>query len=220
MMANAADKVKDPQIIMPRAFLVAIGVTTLLYISLALVLLSDVSALELEKYADTAVAQAASPLLGHVGYVIVVIGALLATASAINANLFAVFNIMDNMGSERELPKLMNKSLWRQSTWGNIIVVVLIMLMTAALNLGSLASVASATFLICYLAVFVVAIRLRHDIHASLPILIVGTSVMLLVIVGFIYSLWSRGSRALIWIIGAILLSLIVAMVMKRNKTV
>ncbi len=72
-MANAADKVKDPQVIMPRAFLVAIGVTTLLYISLALVLLSDVSALELEKYADTAVAQAASPLLGHVGYVIVVI---------------------------------------------------------------------------------------------------------------------------------------------------
>lgn len=194
MMANAADKVKDPQVIMPRAFLVAIGVTTLLYISLALVLLSDVSALELEKYADTAVAQAASPLLGHVGYVIVVIGALLATASAINANLFAVFNIMDNMGSERELPKLMNKSLWRQSTRGNIIVVVLIMLMTAALNLGSLASVASATFLICYLAVFVVAIRLRHDIHASLPILIVGTLVMLLVIVGFIYSLWSRAA--------------------------
>ncbi len=220
MMANAADKVKDPQVIMPRAFLVAIGVTTLLYISLALGLLSDVSALELEKYADTAVAQAASPLLGHVGYVIVVIGALLATASGINANLFAVFNIMDNMGSERELPKLMNKSLWRQSTWGNIIVVVLIMLMTAALNLDSLASVASATFLICYLAVFVVAIRLRHDIHASLPILIVGTLVMLLVIVGFIYSLWSQGSRALIWIIGAILLSLIVAMVMKRNKTV
>ena len=80
--------------------------------------------------------------------------------------------------------------------------------------------VASATFLICYLAVFVVAIRLRHDIHASLPILIVGTLVMLLVIVGFIYSLWSQGSRALIWIIGAILLSLIVAMVMKRNTTV
>lgn len=218
MMANAADKVKDPAVIMPRAFLVAIGVTTLLYI--ALVLLSDVSALELEKYADTAVAQAASPLLGHVGYVIVVIGALLATASAINANLFAVFNIMDNMGSERELPKLMNKSLWRQSTWGNIIVVVLIMLMTAALNLGSLASVASATFLICYLAVFMVAIRLRHDIHASLPILVVGTLVMLLVIIGFIYSLWSQGSSALMWIIGALLLSLIVAMVMKRNKTV
>lgn len=51
-----------------------------------------------------------------------------------------------------------------------------------------------------------VAIRLRHDIHASLPILIVGTLVMLLVIVGFIYSLWSRGSRALIWIIGSLLL--------------
>ncbi|WP_059215001.1 APC family permease [Escherichia albertii] len=220
MMANAADKVNDPAVIMPRAFLVAIGITSLLYIALALVLLNDVSALELEKYADTAVAQAASPLLGHIGYVIVVIGALLATASAINANLFAVFNIMDNMGSERELPKVLNKSLWRQSTWGNIIVVALIMLMTAALNLGSLASVASATFLICYLAVFVVAIRLRHDIHASLSILVIGMLVMLLVIIGFIYSLWSQGSSALMWIIGTLLLSFIVAMVMKRNKTV
>lgn len=220
MMANAADKVNDPAVIMPRAFLVAIGITSLLYIALALVLLNDVSALELEKYADTAVAQAASPLLGHIGYVIVVIGALLATASAINANLFAVFNIMDNMGSERELPKVLNKSLWRQSTWGNIIVVALIMLMTAVLNLGSLASVASATFLICYLAVFVVAIRLRHDIHASLSILVIGMLVMLLVIIGFIYSLWSQGSSALMWIIGTLLLSFIVAMVMKRNKTV
>lgn len=65
-----------------------------------------------------------------------------------------------------------------------------------------------------------VAIRLRHDIHASLPLLVVGTLVMLLVIIGFIYSLWSQGSSALMWIIGALLLSLIVAMVMKRNKTV
>ena len=93
-------------------------------------------------------------------------------------------------------------------------------LVLTALGAGGTGWLATAGFLICYLAVFVVAIRLRHDIHASLPILIVGTLVMLLVIVGFIYSLWSQGSRALIWIIGALLLSLIVAMVMKRNKTV
>ncbi len=165
----------------------AIGVTTLLYISLALVLLSDVSALSTRicRYRRSAGCFSAARACGlcdrHNQH-------FTGNSFAINANLFAVFNIMDNMGSERELPKLMNKSLWRQSTWGNIIVVVLIMLMTAALNLGSLASVASATFLICYLAVFVVAIRLRHDIHASLPILIVGTLVMLLVIVGFICS--------------------------------
>ena len=52
-----------------------------------------------------------------------------------------------------------------------------------------------------------------------MPILLVGMLVMLLVIIGFIYSLWSQGSSALMWIIGALLLSMIVAMVMKRNKT-
>lgn len=64
------------------------------------------------------------------------------------------------------------------------------MLMTAVLNLGLFVSVVSVIFLICYLAVFVVAIRLRYDIYVSLSIFIVGTLVMLLVIVGFIYSLW------------------------------
>lgn len=41
---------------MLRAFLVAIGVITLFYISLVLVLFSDVSVLELEKYVDIVVA--------------------------------------------------------------------------------------------------------------------------------------------------------------------
>ena len=53
---------------MPRAFLVAIGVTTLLYISLALVLAKRLSALELENMPiPPPVTQAASQLLGHVG---------------------------------------------------------------------------------------------------------------------------------------------------------
>ena len=68
--------------------------------------------------------------------------------------------------------------------------------MTAALKFRLTRQCCQRHLLICYPAVFVVAIRLRHDIHASLPILIVGTLVMLLVIVGFIYSLWSCGSRS------------------------
>lgn len=51
-------------------------------------------------------------LFGYVGYVIVVIGVLLVMVLVINVNLFVVFNIMDNMGSECELLKLMNKFLW------------------------------------------------------------------------------------------------------------
>ncbi|BET81864.1 Inner membrane transport protein YbaT [Edwardsiella anguillarum] len=220
MMANAADKVRSPATTMPRAFTLAIGVTALLYVTLALVLVSDVPAAQLERYADTAVAQAAYPLLGRVGYTIVAIGALLATASAINATLFAAFNIMASMGSEGELPEAFHRPLWRQSTPGNLTVMALIMLITLLLDLGALANVASATFLFCYLAVFVVAWRLRREIGAAAPLLLCGALVMLLVIVGFIFSLWQQGGPALLWVLGALLLSLALALFFRRGRTV
>ncbi|ELM3737850.1 amino acid permease, partial [Edwardsiella piscicida] len=220
MMANAADKVRSPATTMPRAFTLAIGVTALLYVTLALVLVSDVPAAQLERYADTAVAQAAYPLLGRVGYTIVAIGALLATASAINATLFAAFNIMASMGSEGDLPGAFRRPLWRQSTPGNLTVVALIMLITLLLDLGALANVASATFLFCYLAVFVVAWRLRREIGAAAPLLLCGALVMLLVIVGFLFSLWQQGGPALLWVLGALLLSLALALLFRRGRTV
>ena len=218
MMANAADKVRNPAATMPRAFALAIGVTALLYIILAWVLVSDVPAAELERYADTAVAHAAYPLLGRVGYTIVAIGALLATASAINATLFAAFNIMASMAQKGQLPGAFRQALWRQSTVGNLAVVALIMLMTLLLDLGALASVASATFLFCYLAVFVVAWRLRAIIGASAWLLIGGSSVMMLVIVGFIISLWQQGGTALLWVAAALVLSLVMALLCRRGE--
>ncbi|AOV96003.1 amino acid permease [Edwardsiella hoshinae] len=219
MMANAADKVRNPAETMPRAFALAIGGTALLYIVLALVLVSEVPAAELARYADTAVAHAAYPLLGDVGYTIVAIGALLATASAINATLFAAVNIMASMAQKGQLPGAFRQRLWRQSTVGNLLVVAVIMLMTLLLDLGALASVASATFLFCYLAVFVVAWRLRHTIGASALLLGCGGLVMTLVIVGFVFSLWQQGSVALLWVAAALLISLGMALFCLRGAT-
>ena len=72
MMANAADKAKDPEVIRHGRFCGDWRSHVVLYLAGA-GFVYDVSALE-RKYADTAVAQAASPPSGMWG--MVVIGAL------------------------------------------------------------------------------------------------------------------------------------------------
>ncbi|WP_447888467.1 APC family permease [Serratia fonticola] len=220
MMANAADKVADPHRTMPRAFMLAIGVTIVLYISLSLVLLGNVSASDLAKYADTAVAQAASPILGPIGFTVVAIGALLATASAINATVFSAFNIMSSMGMNGTLPAMFKQTLWRQATRGNIVAAIVVLVLSLSLDLGSLANVASATFLICYLAVFFAAWRLRLQINASSILILCGGGLMLLVFVGFIYSLMQQGLKEAIIIFVALVISWLFALNAKRKSHV
>jgi amino acid transporter len=190
MMANAAADVADPEAVMPRAFFLAIGVTMLLYVALSLVVLGNVAPADLARYADTAVAQAAQPVLGKAGFVAVSVGALLATASAINATVFAALNIMRAMAAHGNLPSLFARPLWRRGTPGLLLSVAVVIVMTVMLDLGSLANVASATFLACYLAVFVCAWRLRVAIAASPVILVIGALVMAAVFTAFMAGLW------------------------------
>lgn len=204
MMANASDKVADPRRTMPRAFMLAIGVTIIFYIALSLVLLGNISPQVLVKHADTAVAQVAYPILGPIGFTIVSVGALLATASAINATLFSAFNIIDSMNVNRILPSVLRNKIWRLATYGNVGTVAIVLLLSLTLNLSSLANVASATFLICYLVVFMVAWRLRVKIKASRLALLTGFILMLLVFIGFIYSLLLQGTSEVLIVLIAL----------------
>jgi amino acid transporter len=197
MMANAAADVRDPERTMPRAFTIAILVTMALYVLLAVVVLGNIPPAELAKYADTAVAQAAVPVLGKAGFTIVAVGALLATASAINATLFSALNIMEAMGKAGTLPAMFARPVWRKGTAGLLLSVGVVLLLTVALNLGALANVASATFLLCYLAVFVAAWRLRREIAASPALLVIGFVTMAVVFGAFVVSLAQSGWTAL-----------------------
>ncbi|MEG1833869.1 MAG: APC family permease [Burkholderiaceae bacterium] len=193
MMANAAADVRDPARSMPRAFMLAIGVVIVLYIVLALVVLGNVSPENLARYADTAVAEAAAPVLGHTGFILVSIAALLATASAINATLFSMINVALNMGQSGALPAIFGHRLLGQGTGGLSILVAIVLVLINFLPLDSIASVASATFLTSYLAVYVAAWRLRREIAANGFLLATGFLLMAVVLAAFLRNMVSAG---------------------------
>jgi amino acid transporter len=207
MMANAAADVLRPERTIPRAFALAIGVVAVLYVVLALVVLGNVTPAQLARYADTAVAEAAQPLLGHAGFVLVSVAALLATASAINATIFSALKIAESMGEGGGLPKMFAHRVIRQGTVGMLWTVGAVLLITNLLPLGALASVASATFLICYLAVFVAAWRQRREARAAAVPLLLGVVSMLVVLGAFLLSLIQSQPVALALVAGSVLLA-------------
>lgn len=207
MMANAAADVARPERTIPRAFALAIGMVAALYVVLALVVLGNVTPAQLARYADTAVAEAAQPLLGRAGFVLVSVAALLATASAINATIFSAMKIAESMGEGGGLPPVFAHRVLRQGTAGMLWTAGAVLLATNLLPLGALASVASATFLICYLAVFVAAWRQRREAQAAALPLALGFVSMLVVLGAFLLSLVQSQPIALALVAGAVLLA-------------
>jgi hypothetical protein len=97
------------------------------------------------------------------------------------------------MGQRGALPAVLVRPLLGQGTTGLLALLAIILVLTNFLNLNAIASVASATFLACYLAVFVAAWRLRREIAASATLLASGFAVMAVVFGAFIASLVRGG---------------------------
>ena len=184
-MANASGEVSKPAATIPRAIYGAIAFVVLLYVAVSVIVLGNVSQGDLVKYADTAVAQAARPVLGNVGFVAVSIAALLATASAINAVLFSGMNIALGLGKERKLPSAFKLLLRGKLSLGVTFAIAGVLVMINFMDLSSIADVASAAFLITYLAVFVAHWRLAEETASSRPVIVVGFLLMATVLIAF-----------------------------------
>ncbi|MDD1781927.1 APC family permease [Enterovibrio sp. ZSDZ35] len=193
LMASASADVTNPEKDMPRAFMLAIGLVIVLYVVLALVVLGNVSPEDLIKYTDTAVAQAAAPILGSFGFFLVSLAALFATASSIVANIFSMLNVSKEMGGSGILPPVFRKTLLAGGSQGFFLLIALVMLLTNFFNLSFIANVASATFLACYIAVFVVCWRRRKECHANAILLVLGFVFMVGIFTTFIAEMIMAG---------------------------
>ena len=198
MVTNAAGSVPNPKQTIPRAIYLAISVVIVLYVGLAVVVLGSVSTADLARHADTAVAQAARPVLGQAGYLIVAVGALLATASGVNAWVFTAMQISDAMAKAHQLPRMFGQPLWRQGTRGLLLAVAAILLAINVFDLNALARIASATFLIAYMAIHVAHWLLAAETKGSRLLIAIGFLSMAVVLALFLWTTaleepWSFG---------------------------
>jgi amino acid transporter len=188
VIADAVGSVDNPKRTIPHAIYLAIGAVILLYTGLAIVVLGSVSPAALAQHSDTAVAEAARPVMGHAGYVIVSLGALLATASGVNAWLFSAIKMALALANAGQLPRIFNQSVWRGGTRGALLAIGGILLVTNLFDLSALARISSATFLITYLAVHIAHWRLIDQTRGSRWLVAIGFVTMAAVLGSFLWT--------------------------------
>ena len=82
----------------------ALSVTTVLYVLIALGVFGTLTVPEVVGYGETAIAEAARPTLGDAGFTMMAIAALLATSSSVNATLYASGGLTSMLAGAGQFP--------------------------------------------------------------------------------------------------------------------
>jgi len=147
VITNTVEDMQNPKKTMMRAMTIAILLVAALYIFTSLAVLGNLSLAEVIKAKDYALAEAAKPIFGEMGFKIMAATALLATASAINATLYAATEIGYTMAKEGDLPEIYTYNI--HSSYGGLIVSgLLIVPMIIFLNLSEVTTIAALVVLI------------------------------------------------------------------------
>ena len=147
VITNTIEDMENPEVTMMRAMIFSILLVAVLYVLTSIAVLGNLSLDEVLKTQDYALAEASKPIFGEWGFKIMAITALIATASAINATLYAVSEIGYSMAKEGNLPKIYEYNIYN-SYEGLIISAVLIVPMILFFNLAQITTVATVVMLI------------------------------------------------------------------------
>ena len=149
LIANTSEDIDNPKKNLARAYFGSVGFVVILYILIAIITVGSVDESVLMKAKDYALAVAAKPALGHLGFTLVAVAALLATFSAINATIYGNARLSFNLVHTGELPVLNRK--YADTLKLDIIATALLsILLVNSINLTEIAIIGSASFLLVF----------------------------------------------------------------------
>ena len=109
----AVGDLREPARELPKAMYLALGVTSLTYVLIALGVFGTLTVTEVVSFGETAIAEAARPGLGDAGFTIMAVAALLATASSVNATLYASSGLTAMLAKVGQFPPFFGRgSRW------------------------------------------------------------------------------------------------------------
>jgi amino acid transporter len=122
----------------------------MLYVLVVVVAIGHLSFDALAAAQDHSVAAAARTFLGGFGFSLMILGAILATVSAINADFFGAAKLPVMLATERQLPQRFARVRWGRHTAALLLLAVLAVLIARYANLHAISSSASAAFLLVF----------------------------------------------------------------------
>ena len=173
VITNVAEDMPNPSKTLPRAMAGAILLVMLLYVAIAFAVFGNLSVDEVIAAKDFALAQAALPIFGQAGFTIVAITALVSTASAINANLYAVTNVTYQLAKDGELPTEFGRPI-AHSREGLVISGIFIIVSLLLFDLSEIAAIGSISVLFIHAVTHIGHLKLITETGASRILVIIA----------------------------------------------
>lgn len=202
LIPNAINEMQDPEHDLAKGIMFAIIITIIIYFVVSIVAVGNLTPEDIKKYKEDALAVAAQPFLGNAGFTLIGLGALLSTASAINATLFGTARLGMVMAREKDLPAVFShRERTKDIPWISLILITTVTLVFVNIaDLTIISSFASSTFLLTFAGINASAVKLRQliNINPLAPFLgmVLSTSCWLILI----SYLWYTNFHALIYI--------------------
>ncbi len=216
LIANSAEDIKNPDKNLPRAFYLSVVIVIALYILISIITVGSVSEEVLMKAKDYALAEAAKPALGHAGFIIVASAALLSTFSAINATIYGNARLGYTIAKDGKLPRMLMNSK-RDVPFNGVLYTTLLSLVLAnTIDLTEIAIIGSASFLLIFFIVNVSAYKLKEEIKASTPILMISSVLTLLALVTLMFHTYTSNPKAVVIFMSFVIISLLFELIYGR----
>lgn len=214
----AVGDLRDPAREVPLAMYLALGVTAITYVLISIGVFGTLTVDEVVEYGETAIAEAARPALGDAGYLMVAIAALLATASSVNATLYASGGLTAMLAAERQFPPFFGRESRLGKHGGLLITAALMLVVANVVDLSAIASVGSAISLVIFLLVGAAAYKLRAEIGARAAIVITAIAVTAVVLVAFAIDTLRNAPETFAAILGIAVLAVVLDAIWKRVR--
>jgi amino acid transporter len=180
LIANTAENVKEPRKNLPRAYFTSVIFVIVLYVLVAAVTVGNLPLDKIIAAEDYALAEAARPFLGTVGFSLIAIAALLSTGSAINATIYGTARVSYVIAKEGELPAQLDRMVWRRPIEGLLITSALTLLIANLFDLTNISVMGSSGFLIIFAMVNFANARLASSTSSRRWVSVTGGILCLL----------------------------------------
>jgi len=212
LVIHAIDEMENPEKTIPRAIYSAITLAILIYVAISIGALMAIPFEDIIKNKEYALATGAGNVLGGWGTDLVILGALLATSSAINGTLFGASRLMAVIAKDGYLPPLFAKKINRIPVSAIIAMAALSFSLVLCGSLRLILEFGSVTFLLVSLLMAYANFKVRKLTRSSSILtvlaifgLLVGTVLILgyefatqpeqLVFIALLYALLTVASR-------------------------
>jgi len=200
LVINAVNEMETPERNIPKAIYSSIVLAVLIYFVISLGAILAIPFDDIIANQEFALASGADQILGHWGTDLVVLGALLATSSAISGTLFGSSRQMAVIASQGFFPLKLARRFRNIPVYAILVMALLACILVLAGSLKVILEFGSVTFLLVSVLMAYANFKIRHLTQSSMMITLLAIASLLLGSVLIIYYEWNEQPEQLLFI--------------------